>query len=1030
MLFRSSERSLFSLQQATRALVLLLLFLAPAVAERALPRGVALDVSLSAAAGAAAALEGLPGGELPPSVALRVRLPWADLELAPGVFDWDDLDRCARAARESGLSLMPVLTGPSPEGLGVPVEDGAELERWLAFVQEAVERVGETASAWQVWDGANDAASWGRSPSVREYAFLLKKTAIAIKAVNPDAHVAQGALDASVSFQSDLFDEGIAPFLDAYGVAPAGSKDFERAHRLLARLVAERDPGAATWVHAAGPFSSFAAVSGEARLWSSLLEAREAGFELASLPWPVGPEVTRAFGTYARAFPLDASPAVVGSRRVVSFHEARVHWSRHVVASDLSQRIIYRSERGENAQDVLARLRDAGADAIRVFDPAGEFEGGQLEALRLKDKGYTRVRLPLARRPLVLAFSRAVDEDALAEDQQVAGARRWTVEEVLARHLEVQAAQERALENWQASLTTAMQYRLGTVNRPVSVRIEGTYYRQADGTVEIENEAFFLGGARFDPKRPPELPLLQPEKVTVVPLDVHLDRSYGYRLEGTDIIDGREAFRVSFEPLPLSGEARTGRQEGTVWIDAGTFRKLRLRAADVDLEPPVLSNEQVDHYGLVADSSGADFSLVQRSEISRSVILIGATIQVTMRLDFEDHRINEIAFEQSLTDAHASSHQMLRETHEGFRYLRADGAGGRELAEEDSRKLFVIGGARYDAAFGGVIPLAGVNWLDYDFRGQGLQLNVFAAGAINTLSLSDPSLAGTRVEGGFDVFLPVVQRRDRLLLPGEADTDDSQEARTRRPSLDLNVNVPIGQFGKLSATLGIAHENWNTTDDTAVDFRVPNDGFVLTAQLAGEVNRKGWKGRAWVERAHRTDWEAWGPADGTTPGDEFFEEDDDRYWRWGARVTKDWFISSLQRIDVQLDYFGGSGLDRFSQYEFGSIAGPQVAGFSGSGIHFDRAVIGHVAWAFDVAGFFGLRLQADYASIANNELPSAELAAFGTGAGTAGLGLSGTVPGPWGSFVTFDVGWAAWSDDYEEAEGDVVAQVIFWKFMR
>jgi len=383
VLFRSPERLLFSLRQATRALPLLLLLGAPAAAERVLPRGVGLDVSLSSAAGAAAALEGLPVGDLPPSVALRVRLPWADLELAPGVFDWDELDRCARAARETGLSLIPVLTGPSPEGLGVPVEDGAELERWLAFVQEAVERVGETASAWQVWDGANDAAAWGRAPSVREYAFLLKKTAIAIKAVDPDAHVAQGALDASVSFQSDLFDEGVAPFLDAYGVAPAGSKDFERAHRLLAQLVAERDPGAATWVHAAGPFSGFAAVSGEARLWSSLLEAREAGFEFASLPWAVGPEITRAFGTYARAFPLDASQAVIGSRRLVSFHEARVNWSRHVVASDLSQRIIYRAERGEDGQDVLVRLRDAGADAVRVFDPAGEFEAEQIQALRL-----------------------------------------------------------------------------------------------------------------------------------------------------------------------------------------------------------------------------------------------------------------------------------------------------------------------------------------------------------------------------------------------------------------------------------------------------------------------------------------------------------------------------------------------------------------------------------------------------------------------------------------------------------------------
>ena len=160
------------------------------------------------------------------------------------------------------------------------------------------------------------------------------------------------------------------------------------------------------------------------------------------------------------------------------------------------------------------------------------------------------------------------------------------------------------------------------------------------------------------------------------------------------------------------------------------------------------------------------------------------------------------------------------------------------------------------------------------------------------------------------------------------------------------------------------------------------------------------------------------------------EPEDDRYWRWGARLSKDWLISSLQRLDMQLDYYGGSGLDRFSQYEFGGIAGPQVAGFSGSGIHFDQAAIAHLGWGVDIAGFFGLRLQADYAHFENEELPAAELATHGESGGAAGLGLSGTVPGPWGTFVTFELGYGLWADDYEEAEGEVVAQVVFWKFLR
>jgi len=259
--------------------------------------------------------------------------------------------------------------------------------------------------------------------------------------------------------------------------------------------------------------------------------------------------------------------------------------------------------------------------------------------------------------------------------------------------------------------------------------------------------------------------------------------------------------------------------------------------------------------------------------------------------------------------------------------------------------------------------------------------------------------------------------------------DELQEARAWRPTLDVNVNAAIGAFGKLGAGLGVAYERWTDGDDTAEDFRVPEDTLVVSAQLSGEVNRKGWKGRAWVERSWRTDWEAWGPEDGTVPGREHYLEDDDAFWRWGARLTKDWLISSVQRVELQLDYYDGSDLDRFSQYEIGGIAGPQVAGFSGSGIHFDRAGIAHLARGVDVAGLFGLRVQADYARLRNGRLPEAVEAVHGRGAGAAGLAVSGTVPGPWGTFVTFDVGYAAWSDDYSEAEGSVTAQVLFWKFL-
>lgn len=1004
-------------------------FLAASVAAQhpaRLPEGAGLDVDLAGAA-AALSLVPVPADEAagPSTVLLRVRIPWVSIEPVTGLRDWGRLERLLAAAEDRRTPLVLTLTGPGPEGVGVPVEEGVALERWLGFVAGVAERGRGRVAAYSTWERPNDAASWGRPPSVREHAFLLKRTALTLRAIDPEAAVAQGSLVPSLTFQEDLFDEGIGPFVDAVGVDAAGGGAAMVAAGDLAALVAERDPAAAVWM------TGVEAQGGSAlALWEEAVAARAQPVSLVTFraePLRGSTALPRVLDALARAFPAGTAPAVAGADRLMAFPRAAgARWARHVVAGDLSCRVAYLSQPDDEGRGTVdVRVRSTEVSGFRIIDPTGEHDGPITHVIPNLEAGHVTVRLPAPDRTLVLAFERALPPPELREAVDVAGREVLSVEEILARHLAAQAVRDRHLAHYEADLTTEMAYELGSSGRRVTVRVESRYFHDQDGPKEVENLRFFVNGAPYEPKRGvPEIPLLQPDKVTVRPLDVHLDRRYAYRLEGEEQVDGRRAWRVAFEPL----EAGLNRHAGTVWIDALTHDRLRTATVQVGLEPPLLSNAQEDEFVRVSDASGREHVVVGRSSIERVVSVLGASVVVRMRLTFSGFEVNAPDFAEAREAALASDHQVLRDTDEGFRYLSRQPDGTRVLSKGTSRKMLAVAGFRVDPAFGGVLPLGGVNWLDNDFRGKGLQLNFFLAGAINTFSVADPSLRGSRVDGSFDAFVPVVSRRDRLRLPGAA-VDRSQDVKVREPSLTFGLGFPLGRHGRLGVDLDLAHQTWTDTDDTAPTFVEPSDGFVTTGRLRGEYHRAAWDLRAWVERSVRSDWELWGP-DGGLEGPSFFQADADRYWRWGARVAGSWFVGPLQRLSISAEYRGGSSLDRFSQYEFAAFGGPEAAGFAGSGIHFDESVQLRAGYGFDVAGRAGVEAYVDYALIRDRLLPEALETRFGEWGDVLGIGVSGTVPGPWGTLVQFEAGVALHAEDHDGVAGDATFQVVFLKLIR
>ena len=76
---------------------------------------------------------------------------------------------------------------------------------------------------------------------------------------------------------------------------------------------------------------------------------------------------------------------------------------------------------------------------------------------------------------------------------------------------------------------------------------ENRYFVDGDG-VEWEELSFSVNGSKWGADRPP-FPLLQPEKVLSLPLQLRFDEGYRYRLDGTERVDDFDCYVVRFEPI-------------------------------------------------------------------------------------------------------------------------------------------------------------------------------------------------------------------------------------------------------------------------------------------------------------------------------------------------------------------------------------------------------------------------------------------------------------------------------------------------
>ncbi|HEX9304215.1 MAG TPA: hypothetical protein VGA31_07170 [Thermoanaerobaculia bacterium] len=603
--------------------------------------------------------------------------------------------------------------------------------------------------------------------------------------------------------------------------------------------------------------------------------------------------------------------------------------------------------------------------------------------------GAKTLELDLSRGPLAVVLEPAKRPDERTR-VEVGAARGLTADEIIARERAWDAGQREKVSTFIAEMEASLRFRVAEVNETFDLTIRGPFFFRRGEPADWGWKEFYLNGVKWKGKTLPKIPILQPEKVTTLPLDIRLSEEYRYELAGTTEIGGRRAYEITFTPKESLGGKPVYR--GKVWIDAQTFALLRRDSVQLNLKGETLSNVQTELYHSVPGRPDVALPLEIRGQQVFSTA--GRTTAIERDVKMKEVEIDPTTFAERRAAAYRSDLQMIRDTDLGMRYLVPDREkpGERVVEEKISKKsTFGIAGGFYDESLSYPIPLLGLQHFDFDLWGKGKQLSVFFGGALLTANYTDPSFLGGRFDLGADLFAVAFPFGDVAYRNGKEVPDEKVK---HLPAIfQVNIGRPLGPFVKASLGIFTRWDDFQRDPDTGPRFVTPIDTFTDGAELRLVGNYRGFNATAIGGFYRRRDWQPWGDPDTSD-----FDPKDRDYYKYQLSLSKDQYFPGFRKLHVSLTYLDGSDLDRFSKYEFGAFSGNPLHGFKSGSVKTQTALLGSVSYGLNIEDIIRFEAIFDQAVVRDRQ-SGYDNTYF------AGAGLLGSLNGPWqNSLLRFEVG--------------------------
>ncbi len=807
-----------------------------------------------------------------------------------------------------------------PVWLAITAPSAVEgVDRWRALLQNVLSRRGSGLAIVEIDVTTSD-------PKLAAY--VLRQAATDIRAERETIRVGVGG-PAAARAPADLYTIELAPYLDLLAL-PEGA-DVAAAEALLHRV----DPGAQIAV--VGMDVGSDADQATRRVIDSELETL--GTDVTLHSWHSSDRLAPALRALAplatlmgdEVSVLDAAAANLkltkDGRDVTSSVRHRLLFDGRTFGTYLA----YWGDSSPEPLELSLTLPMEGTPAVHRLTDGATLQAADYS--RVADTGLTRARVPLSGGPMLVNFSEGAG-DVFVDRSEIAAERQLTVEEIIARHQQQQRAQDALVRSYIATARMDQHFRPTMTDPGYDVASDNRYF-VSGSDVEWEELTFSVNGTKWGPDRP-AFPLLQAEKVLSLPLQLRFDSDYRYRLAGTDHVGDYDCYVVRFDPV---GEGRS-LYRGTVWIERRTFARVKVQAVQTSLSAPVVSNEEIQTYAPVASIGNRPVFLFTGLTARQIMLIAGRNLLVEKSVAFSDFHVNPEDFEGSRAEARRSDRIMYRETDRGLRYYVKDG-DHRVVSDRSTTSARAMAmGVTLDPSYAFPLPIFGINYLDFEFRGPDSQLAILFAGVLAAGNVQRPKIGGTPLDGSVDFFAIAVPSSDRVY---DASGEHEEERLLTWPlTTGVNLGWQFTPFQKLSGSYQFRFDGYTRDTTTSENYVVP--ASTITNGFGGgwEYRRAGYSAvvnGAWFTRAG---WREWG-----TPGTASTDAPS-TYVKYSASVSRDFYFNVFHKIHLNGAWFGGRDLDRFAKYQFGMFDDTRIHGVPASGVRFQELGAARGSYSFNI----------------------------------------------------------------------------------
>ena len=610
----------------------------------------------------------------------------------------------------------------------------------------------------------------------------------------------------------------------------------------------------------------------------------------------------------------------------------------------------------------------------------------------------------------VLVEIAETSRERFAEGVDVSAPRRLTIQEIIARHQAAVSRQTTAIRSRISTGRLSLTFEAPGFVAPLAITSRIVMFRTRE-VEEIEQRDIRVNGLALGDGAGPRLPLIEPERVASAPLAIELTDVYRYSLLRTETLRGIQCYAVRFEPA-VGGRTLF---RGVAWIATDDFGLVKVAATQLGLRGPIVSSDQVD------DFTRRDGRwLLQQSRLNQ--IYEGAAHRTPIErvITVEGAEINPPDFDSRRAAALASPHVMVRDTPQGYRYIRRD--RGRRSESAATTDPALEGPAQHvrTMAFGVIVdpnishplPFAGLSYVDFDLFGTGTQFNGFIGGTFGQLAFAIPSVAGSRWQIAGRAFAIASSFNDRSFDAGIEQYDEN--IRQRPAQASISVLRPLTPRVTLKVAYELDYTAYARAETTAAQFVAPTSQTIHAARFAIEGQRHGWTASAWWAPAVRQRWTPWGPP----AGDHYSTEHRD-FQRFGASLARSAFVTPSVVVRGEAAWMDGHDLDRFSRYAFGAFDN-RLHGYPSALIRYDRGAIGRGAIAWSAAPRLRIDGFADFAFVHDP--------GFGSGLKPfTGLGMAVETPAPLGMLLAAEWGFGLQGRRSDGRRGTHVLRVSAYK---